>query len=113
MSCAIPRTVCQIRSWKRPVDCTTFETRAVSGGSKTEEKPYSGKSLLLDLSRQKTLREMLDEFDRQFRKALMGVTATDPLYEFLVARNEFRQEEEGVKPFDYSGNHLHEVKKLF
>src|SRR5437868_3898341 len=37
MSYAIPRTVCQIQSWKRPVDCTTFETRTLSGGSKANE----------------------------------------------------------------------------
>src|SRR5690348_6802597 len=37
MSCATPRTVCQIQSWKRPVDCTTFETRTQSGGSRTKE----------------------------------------------------------------------------
>src|SRR5262245_51108520 len=46
MSCAIPRTACPIQSWKQPVDCTTFETRTVSGGSRTKEKPYSGKSLM-------------------------------------------------------------------
>jgi hypothetical protein len=68
---------------------------------------------VLDMSRQKTLREMLDEFDIQFRTALMGVTSTDPRYEFLVAKNEFREEEEGAKPFDYSANHLFKVKELF
>src|SRR5262245_54023109 len=47
MSGAIPRTACPIQSWKQPVDCTTFETRTVSGGSRTKEKPYSGKSLIM------------------------------------------------------------------
>src|SRR5262245_54919282 len=37
MYCAIPRTVCPMQSWKRPVDCTTSETRIVSGGSKPNE----------------------------------------------------------------------------
>src|SRR4051812_17459114 len=37
MYCAIPRTVCQMQSWKRPVDCTTSETRTRSGGSKPNE----------------------------------------------------------------------------
>src|SRR5207248_3353841 len=37
MYCAIPRTVCQMQSWKRPVDCTTSETRTVNGGSKPNE----------------------------------------------------------------------------
>jgi hypothetical protein len=26
-----------MQSWKRPVDCTTFEARSVSGGSKPNE----------------------------------------------------------------------------
>jgi hypothetical protein len=68
---------------------------------------------VLEMSRFKTLREMLDEFDRQFRQALMAVTVKDPRYEFLVARNEFRQEEEGAKAFDYSANHLAKVRELF
>src|SRR5947209_18893777 len=48
MSCAIPRTTCQMQSWKRPVDCTTFEATNVSGGSKPNknlipEKVYYGR----------------------------------------------------------------------
>src|SRR5947209_4713570 len=31
------KTVCQMQSWKRPVDYTTFEARIVSGGSKPNE----------------------------------------------------------------------------
>src|SRR5262245_34837652 len=37
MDCAIPRTVCQMQSWKRSGDCTTSETRTISGGSKPNE----------------------------------------------------------------------------
>src|SRR5262249_38120236 len=37
MCCAIPRTACRMRSWRRPADCTTFETRDVSGGPKPNE----------------------------------------------------------------------------
>src|SRR5437763_16108991 len=37
MCCAIPRTACRMQSWKRPVDCTTFETRTQSGGPKPNE----------------------------------------------------------------------------
>src|SRR5262249_12279850 len=37
MCCAIPRTGCRMQSWTQPVDCTTFETRTQSGGSKPNE----------------------------------------------------------------------------
>src|SRR3954447_25271586 len=37
MYCAIPKTACQMQSWKRPVDCTTSEARTVSEASKPNE----------------------------------------------------------------------------
>src|SRR4051794_34740100 len=37
MYCAIPKTACQMQSWKRPVDCTTSEARTVSEAAKPNE----------------------------------------------------------------------------
>src|SRR5207249_2882609 len=80
MSCAIPRTACPIQSWKRPVHCTTFETRTVSGGSQTKEKPYSGKSLLepapIDLFRNKEYDERMVTYNalQNNRRQFMALT---------------------------------------
>lgn len=67
---------------------------------------------VLEMSRQKTLREFLDQVDRQFRGQMLEVTVEDPRFEYLVMFNELRQNEADARPFDYTDDHLAHVEEL-
>jgi hypothetical protein len=68
---------------------------------------------ILGFSRQKLLREALEEMDRRFRGYLVQqVTSTDPRFEFLVSLNELRRGEAGVPSFHYTAGHLTTVTEL-
>jgi hypothetical protein len=68
---------------------------------------------VIGLGRMKTLRLMLEEFDKEFRQRMEGTVTRDPFYDYLVSRNELRREEEEAKPFDYTEDHLAVVKQVF
>jgi hypothetical protein len=53
---------CRMQSWKRPVDCTTFETRTQSGGSKPNE----------NLIPEKVYCRVFRSFTVSFSRALMA-----------------------------------------
>jgi hypothetical protein len=74
--------------------------------------PFSQEEIL-DWSRTKTLREILDDLDGRFRRYLdREVTGTDPRFEFLVSLNELRRDEEDAHPFHYTESHLDTVTEL-
>jgi hypothetical protein len=74
--------------------------------------PFSQEEVLAR-GRQKTLREMQEVFDRDFRDYLdRVVVGADPRLEYLVALNEQREREKEAKPFDYTEDHLEHVAAL-
>jgi hypothetical protein len=77
--------------------------------------PFTQEQVLAK-GRQKTLRQMLEAFDQDFRKYLdeQVVVGADARLEFLVALNELReQEKEAVNAFQYTEEHLSHVEALF
>jgi hypothetical protein len=67
---------------------------------------------LLGISRTKTLREALTDFDREFRNKLKEVIA-GPYYDYLVARNDYETEEnETNSVWDYTEDHLDMVQEF-
>jgi hypothetical protein len=74
--------------------------------------PFTQEEVLAK-ARQKTLREMLDVFDRDFRQYLDGVVVgADARLEFLVALNELREGEKQATAFQYTEEHLRSVELL-
>ena len=74
--------------------------------------PFSADEVVA-FGKQKTLREALEEYDRRFRAVLEGLGSNDPRLDYLVSRNELRVEERDLPPFEYTANHLNQVKELF
>jgi hypothetical protein len=62
----------------------------------------------------RSVRDILNEFDERFRRYLDGeVVEDDPRHDFLVSRNELRRAEAEARPFDYTASHLAAVKEFF
>jgi len=69
---------------------------------------------ILGLNKTRTLREVLEQLDVRFRHALSGgEVLAGPRCDYLVKRNELRQEEQNAKEFEYTANHLSVLKELF
>jgi hypothetical protein len=68
---------------------------------------------VLDFSRKKTLRQILEEFDLRFRKYLVDIPSEDPRYDYRVSQNELREEEQNADNlYQYTENHLETVKQF-
>jgi hypothetical protein len=77
-----------------------------------EYLPFTQEDVLAR-ARQKTIREMLDAFDRAFRQYLDGiVVGADARLEYLVALNELREGEKQATEFQYTEEHLQNVELL-
>lgn len=74
--------------------------------------PFTQEEVLAK-GRQKTLREMQEAFDRDFRDYLdKMVVAADAQLEYLVALNEQRELEKDARPFDYTEENIDQVAAL-
>jgi hypothetical protein len=61
----------------------------------------------------KTLRDSLEEMETRFRNEIVqGVTLEDPRFEYLVIRNELKEQEEDGTAFQYTQGHLTNVTAL-
>ncbi len=73
-------------------------------------EPFSA-AQVAELCKRKTLREALGVLDQSFRREMLG-TIVDPRYDYLVAHNEFAQQEANVATNAYTDSHLETVTEL-
>lgn len=70
-------------------------------------------STVQGMARNRTLRGILDEFDRAFSDYLENQVSTGPRFDYLVFKNSIREsEEERLSEFDYTASHLQTLESL-
>jgi hypothetical protein len=88
------------------------ETRPLLEDARYTYLPFRAEDIV-GFCRAKSLRDSLEQMEIRFRKEIDGgVTLDDPRFEYLIAHNELKLEEESTAPFTYTKDHLNNVTEL-
>jgi hypothetical protein len=74
--------------------------------------PFDQKQVI-ELAQRRTLRDMLKEFDQQFRNVVVNLPTNDPVLDYRTFQNEIRRDEPADSPYEYTASHLRVLRDLF